>query len=86
MFLFNLEKVEGGSNLHVKVRWSQKMVYQDGQFCLSVPFSFPTYVIPVASNINKTEKIQLNLKAGIGTQVLCKTTSHPFKVTGCVVT
>ncbi|WOG99103.1 hypothetical protein DCAR_0518451 [Daucus carota subsp. sativus] len=79
IYTFKVSQVEGGSNLHVKVRWSQKMVYQDGQFCLSVPFSFPTYVIPVASNINKTEKIQLNLKAGIGTQVLCKTTSHPFK-------
>lgn len=61
------------------------MVYQDGQFCLCVPFSFPTYVIPVATNIIKREKIQLNLKAGIGTQVLCKTTSHPFKVSECIV-
>lgn len=84
-FLFNLEKVEGGSSLHVKVRWSQKMVYQDGQFCLSIPFSFPTYVIPVASNMIKREKIQLNLKACIGTQVLCKTNSHPLKVSECIV-
>ncbi|KAK1358525.1 Inter-alpha-trypsin inhibitor heavy chain [Heracleum sosnowskyi] len=79
IYTFKVSQVEGGSNLHVKVRWSQKMVYQDGQFCLCVPFTFPTYVIPVGSNIIKREKIQLNLKAGIGTQVLCKTTSHPFK-------
>ena len=32
------------------------MVYQDGQFCLCVPFSFLTYVIPVASDIVKREK------------------------------
>lgn len=61
------------------------MVYEDGQFCLCIPFSFPTYVIPVESYIVKGEKILVNLKAGLGTQVKCKTTSHPFKVSECVV-
>lgn len=61
------------------------MVYENGQFALCIPFSFPTYVTPVESNIIKEEKIVLNLKAGIGSQVLCKTTSHPLKASKCVI-
>ncbi|XP_074348600.1 uncharacterized protein LOC141687284 isoform X2 [Apium graveolens] len=73
------EQVDGGSSLRVKARWSQKMVYENGQFGLCIPFSFPTYVMPVESNSIKEEKILLSLKAGTGTQLLCKTTSHPLK-------
>lgn len=79
IYTLKVSQVDGGSILSVKVRWSQKLLYQDGQFCLNIPFSFPAHVIPVVKNSTKREKILLNLNAGIGTQVLCKTTSHPLK-------
>ncbi|XP_074348599.1 uncharacterized protein LOC141687284 isoform X1 [Apium graveolens] len=79
IYMFKVSQVDGGSSLRVKARWSQKMVYENGQFGLCIPFSFPTYVMPVESNSIKEEKILLSLKAGTGTQLLCKTTSHPLK-------
>lgn len=62
------------------MRWSQKLLYHDGQFTLRIPFSFPEYVTPAAKKISKREKIELNVNAGPLTEVLCKTTSHPLKV------
>ena len=73
-------KVDGGSILSVKISWSQKLEYKDGQFSLNVPFSFPDYVTPVVKKMSKKEKIQLNVNAGTGSEVLCKTISHPLKV------
>ncbi|KAK1360310.1 Inter alpha-trypsin inhibitor, heavy chain 4 [Heracleum sosnowskyi] len=70
IYTLRVSQVDGGSSLHVKVRWSQKMVYENGQFCFCVPFSFQTYVIPVESSITKGEKISLNMKAGVGTHEL----------------
>ena len=60
--------------------WSQKLLYEDGKFCLSVPFSFPAYVKPVGKKIANREKITLSVNPGTGTEVLCKTSSHPLKV------
>ncbi|XP_042485951.1 uncharacterized protein LOC122066188 isoform X2 [Macadamia integrifolia] len=74
-------KIDGGSNLSIKVSWSQKIFYSDGQFSLDIPFSFPEYVTPFVKRISKIEKIQLNVNYDMGTEILCKTTSHPLKVT-----
>lgn len=79
-FFFLNYQVDGGSNLSVKVRWSQKLSYHDGQFTLNIPFSFPEYVTPAGKKLSKKEKIHLNMNSGPGTEVLCKTTSHPLKV------
>lgn len=73
-------KVDGGTNLSIKMSWCQKLLYCDGEFSLNIPFTFPEYVTPAGRKIQKKEKIQLNLNAGAGTQVLCKTVSHPLKV------
>lgn len=77
---FTVYQIDGGTNLSVKLRWSQKLLYNDGQFTLNIPFSFPEYVTPAGKKISKREKIQLNVNSGSGTEVLCKTTSHPLKV------
>ncbi|XVF86925.1 hypothetical protein PTKIN_Ptkin18bG0080000 [Pterospermum kingtungense] len=79
IYTFNIPQVDGGSIVSVKVSWSQKLSYQDGQFCLNVPFSFPAYVIPVGKKIPKREKIQLNVNSGFGTEILIQCTSHPLK-------
>ncbi|KAJ9538610.1 hypothetical protein OSB04_031343 [Centaurea solstitialis] len=63
----------------VKARWSQKIIYKDGEFKLNVPFSFPEYVTPAGKKLSKKEKIQLNINVGLGTQVECRKTSHPLK-------
>lgn len=73
-------QVDGGTNISVKMRWSQKLSYHDGQLTLRIPFSFPEYVTPAAKKISKREKIELNVNAGPLAEVLCKTTSHPLKV------
>ncbi|GFP87217.1 inter-alpha-trypsin inhibitor heavy chain h3 [Phtheirospermum japonicum] len=73
------EKIDGGTNISVKLRWSQKLLYHDGEFTLNIPFSFPEYVTPAAKKISKREKIQLSVNAGPGTEVMCKTTTHPLK-------
>ncbi|PHT75683.1 hypothetical protein T459_19205 [Capsicum annuum] len=73
------EKVDGGTNISVTIRWSQKLLYCNGQLTLDVPFSFPDFVTPAGKKISKKEKIQLNVNSGPGTEVLCKTTSHPLK-------
>ncbi|OVA08327.1 von Willebrand factor [Macleaya cordata] len=79
IFILTIPQVDGGSNLSVKVRWSQKLVFDAGQFSVNIPFSFPEYVTPAGKKISKREKIQLNVNPGIGTEVLCKTSSHPLK-------
>ncbi|XP_010047465.2 uncharacterized protein LOC104436401 [Eucalyptus grandis] len=79
IFTLRIPRVDGGSNISVKVCWSQKLSYCNGQFTLSVPFSFPEYVTPAGKKISKKEKIQVNVDSGTGSEVLCKTTSHPLK-------
>lgn len=73
-------QVEAGSFLSAKISWSQKLLYSAGEFCLRLPFSFPSYVTPVGKKIPKKEKILLNVNSGTSTEVLCKSTSHPLKV------
>ncbi|OMO70665.1 von Willebrand factor, type A [Corchorus capsularis] len=79
IYTFKVPQVDGGSYVSIKVSWSQKLSYRDGQFCLNVPFTFPAYVNPVGKKILKKEKIQLNVNSGIQTELLIKCTSHPLK-------
>ncbi|XAR67208.1 hypothetical protein NMG60_11013685 [Bertholletia excelsa] len=79
IFTFTIPQVDGGYNLSIRVTWSQKLSYIDGLFSLCIPFSFPEYVTPAGKKISKKEKILLNVDSGSGSEVLCKTTSHPLK-------
>ncbi|KAL6996240.1 hypothetical protein U1Q18_006374 [Sarracenia purpurea var. burkii] len=79
IYTLKVPQIDAGSSLYVKVRWSQKLLYQDGLFCLSLPFSFPAYVKPIGKKINKREKILLNVNPGAVTEVLLRTSSHPLK-------
>ncbi|XVF88913.1 hypothetical protein PTKIN_Ptkin19aG0089000 [Pterospermum kingtungense] len=83
IFTLTIPQIDGGTNISIKLRWSQKLSYKDGQFSLTVPFSFPEYVTPAIKNISKKEKILLNVNCGIATGVLCKATSHPLKEIRC---
>ncbi|KAE9595886.1 putative von Willebrand factor, type A [Lupinus albus] len=78
-YTIKIPQFRGGSIFSIKIRWSQKILFHNGQFSLSVPFSFPSYVTPVGKRISKKEKIILEVNSGAATEVLCKTTSHPLK-------
>ncbi|KAL8119885.1 hypothetical protein AgCh_017126 [Apium graveolens] len=79
IFTFTIPEIDGGSNLSVKVKWSQKLLYQDGQYTLTIPYSFPEFVTPAGKKMAKKERIKINVNAGPGTEILCKTISHPLK-------
>ncbi|EPS65940.1 hypothetical protein M569_08838, partial [Genlisea aurea] len=79
IFTLTIPQIDGGTNISVKLRWSQKLLFHDGEVTLLVPFHFPEYVTPAAKKISKREKISLNVCAGSGTELFCKTTSHPLK-------
>ncbi|OIT27188.1 PREDICTED: von Willebrand factor A domain-containing protein DDB_G0285981-like [Nicotiana attenuata] len=81
IYTLKVPQVAGGSILSIKVSWSQKLLYQDGQFSLNIPFSFPWYVNPVAKLLCKKERIRLNVNSGMGTEILCESSSHPLKET-----
>ncbi|XP_038991535.1 uncharacterized protein LOC120114823 [Hibiscus syriacus] len=81
IFTLTIPQVDGGTNIGIKLRWSQKLLYDQGQFSLTVPFRFPEYVTPAVRKISKKERIQLNVNSGIAAGVLCKATSHPLKET-----
>ncbi|KAF1875648.1 hypothetical protein Lal_00006278 [Lupinus albus] len=79
IFTLTIPQIDGGSILSIKMSWSQKIVYHNGQFSLNLPFTFPDFVNPAAKRVSKREKIQINVNAVIGSELLCKTTSHPLK-------
>ncbi|KAK7389676.1 hypothetical protein VNO78_24918 [Psophocarpus tetragonolobus] len=79
IYTVKIPQFRGGSVFSIKIRWSQKILFHDGQFSLSVPFSFPSYVNPTGRRVSKKEKIFLKVNSGATMEVLCKTTSHPFK-------
>ncbi|KAI3514473.1 hypothetical protein L1887_12901 [Cichorium endivia] len=79
IFTLTVPQVDGGSNLSVNVKWSQKIMYKDGEFILDLPYNFPEYVTPAGKKLSKKEKIQLNINSGLTTEVVCSTTSHPLK-------
>ncbi|KAM7253638.1 hypothetical protein ACFE04_021792 [Oxalis oulophora] len=79
IYTLTIPQVEGGSNISVKLNWSQKLSYDKGHFHLNVPFTFPAYVNPVGKKISKSEKIMLNVNSGIGKEIVCGSISHPVK-------
>ncbi|ESW07417.1 hypothetical protein PHAVU_010G128200 [Phaseolus vulgaris] len=80
IYTVKIPQLRGGSVFSTKIRWSQKILFHDGQLSLCVPFSFPSYVNPAGKRISKKEKIFLKVNSGFATEVLlCKTTSHPLK-------
>ncbi|CAL0317955.1 unnamed protein product [Lupinus luteus] len=79
IYTIRIPQFKGGSIFSVKIKWTQKILFHNGQFSLSVPFSFPSYVTPVGTKISKKEKIILKVNSGATTEVLCKTISHPLK-------
>ncbi|KAK9075939.1 hypothetical protein SSX86_004269 [Deinandra increscens subsp. villosa] len=79
IFTLTIPQVDGGSNLSIKVRWSQKVIYKDGEFILSVPCSFPEYVTPASKKLPKKEKIHISVNCGLTNEVVCNTSSHPLK-------
>ncbi|KAK4785947.1 hypothetical protein SAY86_002636 [Trapa natans] len=79
IFTLKVPQVNGGSNLSIKICWSQKLLFRDGEYTLSVPFSFPEFVTPAGKKMSKKEKIEVNVNLGTENEILCKTTSHPFK-------
>ena len=62
------------------MKWSQKILFNQGQFSLSVPFSFPSYVTPVGMKLSKKEMIFLKVNSGAAREVSCNISSHPLKV------
>ncbi|CAL9071017.1 unnamed protein product [Musa textilis] len=83
MFFLTIPQVNGGVDISIRVRWSQKFIYKDGQFSVTVPFKFPKYITPFAKIFLKKEKIYLNVNPGIGKEIMLHTTSHPLKVIIC---
>ncbi|KAK4343341.1 hypothetical protein RND71_036435 [Anisodus tanguticus] len=79
IFTLKIPEIDGGTYISVTIRWSQKLLYHDGQFTLSIPYSFPDYVTPSGKKMSKKEKIQFNVNCDPGTEVSCKPISHPLK-------
>lgn len=79
IFTLAIPKVDGGTNISITIKWTQKLLYHDGELSLIVPFNFPEYVTPPVKKLPKKEKILLNVNTGGETEILCKTTSYPFK-------
>ncbi|KAE9605826.1 putative von Willebrand factor, type A [Lupinus albus] len=79
IYTIRIPQFKGGSIFSIKIKWTQKILFRNGQFSLSVPFSFPPYVTPVGRKISKKENIILKVNSGAATEVLCKTMSHPLK-------
>lgn len=79
LYTFKIPQVEGGSGVSIKASWSQKLLYQDGQFCLSVPFTFPEYVNPVVKKVSKKESVLLNVISGFGMEISYQCRNHPIK-------
>ncbi|KAL3737399.1 hypothetical protein ACJRO7_026203 [Eucalyptus globulus] len=78
-FMFKVPQVYGGSTISVKANWSQKLTYQGYQFCLHIPFTFPSYVNPVVRKMPKKEKVLLNVNSGTVIELLHNHISHPLK-------
>ncbi|KAL6226811.1 hypothetical protein ACLB2K_000771 [Fragaria x ananassa] len=79
IFTLTTPPIDGGVNLTVKMSWSQKLLYRNGELSLDVPFTFPEFVVPPGKKYLKKEKIQLNVNSGLGTGILFKGASHLLK-------
>ncbi|KAF0922327.1 hypothetical protein E2562_031819 [Oryza meyeriana var. granulata] len=78
-FSLTIPQVGGGEDIFATIRWSQKLLYDNGQFSVDIPFQFPQYVNPLPKVFMKKEKIQLTLNSGVSKEVLLKGSSHPLK-------
>ncbi|XP_066390656.1 uncharacterized protein [Miscanthus floridulus] len=79
LFSLTIPQVEGGEDIFATIRWSQKLLYHNGQFSVEVPFRFPQFVNPLPKVFMKKEKIQLTVNSGVSKEVLLQGTSHPLK-------
>lgn len=79
IFTLTIPQIDGGSNLSIKMRWSQKVVCSNGEYSLKVPFTFPEFINPAGKRMSKREKIKLNVDVVAGSELLFKTTSHPLQ-------
>ncbi|CAL4939884.1 unnamed protein product [Urochloa decumbens] len=82
LFSLTIPQVGGGEDIFATIRWSQKLLYHNGQFSVEVPFSFPQFVNPLPKVFMKKEKIQLTVYSGMGKEVILQGTSHPLKEKG----
>ena len=71
--------------ISLSIRWVMKLLYSDGQFSISIPFTFPEFVNPSGNMILKKETIKMNINVGVGKEIMCQTTSHALKVSGSVL-
>uniref|UniRef100_J3LPN1 VWFA domain-containing protein n=1 Tax=Oryza brachyantha TaxID=4533 RepID=J3LPN1_ORYBR len=78
-FSLTIPQVGGGEDIFATIRWTQKLLYDNGQFSVDIPFRFPQYVNPLPKVFMKKEKIQLTLNSGVSKEVLLKGSSHPLK-------
>ncbi|KAM0936238.1 putative von Willebrand factor, type A, von Willebrand factor A-like domain superfamily [Dioscorea sansibarensis] len=78
-FSFTIPLVDGGSEIYLKVSWSQKLSYMHGQFSITIPFKFPEYVTPITKILPNREKILFNVNITADKEVLCQDSSHPLK-------
>ncbi|KQK21328.1 hypothetical protein BRADI_1g60207v3 [Brachypodium distachyon] len=81
-FSLTIPQVVGGEDIFATIRWSQKLLYDNGQFSVDIPFRFPQYVNPLPKLFTKREKIQLTVNSGVSKEVLLQGTSHPLKEKG----
>ncbi|TVU46604.1 hypothetical protein EJB05_06149, partial [Eragrostis curvula] len=82
LFSLTIPQVGGGDDIFATIRWSQSLLYDNGQFSVEVPFRFPSFVNPLPKIFTKKEKIQLTVNTGVSKEVLLQGTSHPLKEKG----
>ncbi|KAK3146990.1 hypothetical protein QOZ80_3BG0276300 [Eleusine coracana subsp. coracana] len=82
LFSLTIPQVSGGEDIFATIRWSQNLLYDNGQFSVEVPFRFPSFVNPPPKVFMKKEKIQFTLTTGVSKEVLLQGTSHPLKEKG----
>ncbi|KAJ1296761.1 hypothetical protein BS78_01G327000 [Paspalum vaginatum] len=82
LFSLTIPQVGGGEDIFATIRWSQKLLYDNGQFSVEVPFCFPQFVNPLPKVFMKREKIQLTVNSGVSKEVLLQGASHPLKEKG----
>ncbi|ONK75104.1 uncharacterized protein A4U43_C03F13360 [Asparagus officinalis] len=79
LFFVTIPQVDGGCEISLKVSWSQKLLYKDGLFAVTVPFRFPDFVNPSAKIFSKREKVHLYVNTSTGKEVVIQRTSHALK-------
>ncbi|KAL1341133.1 hypothetical protein HN51_027604 [Arachis hypogaea] len=80
IYIIDIPQFSGGSIFSIKIKWSQEILFNEGQFSLNIPFSFPSYVNPIGIKSPKKERILLKVNSGAAREVSCNTSSHPLKV------